>query len=177
MIDVLTTREPEHVLQERGEHVPGLEVHERPDEVEAVGSRKRNDDVTESRVGTDQPALGIQRQEKAAERKDVLGEVFPACSSVGHSEVHGVACTPQRDDVAKTEEHDADRVRPFGTLRAVAERTDQDDEEQAEVELEEHFEDVRTRAVGDEGERVGVRIRGSRVDELCVYNTVSYAST
>ena len=42
---------------------------------------------------------------------------------------------------------------------------------------EEHFEDVRTRAVGDEGERVGVRIRGSRVDELCVCGTVSCTST
>ena len=43
-------------------------------------------------------------------------------------------------------------------MRAVTKRTDQDDEEQAEVEFEEHFEDVRTGAVGDETERVVGRI-------------------
>jgi len=32
--------EQEHVLEERGEHVPGLEVHEGADEVETVGSGK-----------------------------------------------------------------------------------------------------------------------------------------
>lgn len=41
----------------------------------------------------------------------------------------------QRDDVAKAEQADADDVRPLRTLWTVAERTDQDDEEQAKVQL------------------------------------------
>ncbi len=41
----------------------------------------------------------------------------------------------QRDDVTQTEQADADNVRPLRTLRTVAERTDQDDEEKAKVQL------------------------------------------
>ena len=50
----LTARKPEHVLNERREHVPRLEVHERADEVKTVGGSKRDDNVTERRVALDQ---------------------------------------------------------------------------------------------------------------------------
>ena len=49
-----TTRQPEHVLDERREHVPRLEVHERADEVEAVCRGKRDDDIAEGRIGLHQ---------------------------------------------------------------------------------------------------------------------------
>ena len=73
-------------------------------------------------------------------------------------EVHSITRAPEGDDVAEAEEHDAQRVRPLRALRTVSERTDQDDEEQAEVEFEEHFEDVRTGAVSNEAERIVGRV-------------------
>ena len=65
-------------------------------------------------------------------------------------QVDGIASAPKRDNVAKTEEDDTDRVRPLRTLRPVAERTNQDDEQKTEVELEEDLEDFGTSAVGEE---------------------------
>lgn len=49
-----TARQPEHVLDERREHVPRLKVHERADEVEAVCRGKRDDDIAEGRIGLHQ---------------------------------------------------------------------------------------------------------------------------
>ena len=50
----LTTRKPEHVLEEGGEHVPRLEVHQGADEVETVSGGKRDDNVAEGGVRPDQ---------------------------------------------------------------------------------------------------------------------------
>ena len=41
-------RHDEQVLRERGEHVPWIHVQERGDVVETKGSRKRDDDNTDS---------------------------------------------------------------------------------------------------------------------------------
>ena len=152
--DTRTARQEEHVLNERCEHVPRLEVHEGADEVKTVGGSKRDDDVTERRVALDQSVKRDQHRKPTHPPEHSLREVLPAIDGMRHGEVYGVCSTPQGDDIAQTEEQNADRVRPLGTLRAVTERTDQDDEEQAEVELEEHFEDVRAGAVGDEAERI-----------------------
>lgn len=46
----LTTRLKEEVLNERREHVPGLSMHDRSNEVETVGGDQRDDDVTERRI-------------------------------------------------------------------------------------------------------------------------------
>ena len=51
-----TAWQEEHVLEEGREHVPGLEVHERGDEVETVSCRKRDDNVTEGSIRLDQTA-------------------------------------------------------------------------------------------------------------------------
>ena len=82
-----------------------------------------------------------------------------------YCEVDGITSAPERDDVAKTEEDDTDDVCPLGTLRPVAERTDEDDEQEAEVELEEDFEDVSTCSLGKELEGIGFGVRSSRGDQ------------
>ena len=69
-------------------------------------------------------------------------------------EVHSIARAPEGDDVAEAEEHDAQRVRPLRALRTVSERTDQDDEEQTQVQLEEYFKDVCTSTFRNEEERI-----------------------
>ena len=84
----------------------------------------------------------------------VLREVLPSLEGMGNSEVDSVASAPERDDVAKTKEDDTDRVRPFRSLWPVTERADQDDEQETQVELEEHFEDRRTSTFGKEVERI-----------------------
>ena len=80
-------------------------------------------------------------------------------------QVDGIASAPKRDNVAKTEEDDTDRVRPLRTLRPVAERTNQDDEQKTEVKLEEDLEDFGTSAVGEEVESI-LFAGGCRGDEL-----------
>ena len=51
---VRTAGKPEHVLDERREHVPRLHVNERAEEVESVSRSQRDDDVTECRIGRDE---------------------------------------------------------------------------------------------------------------------------
>ena len=52
--NIYVAREEEHILDKAREHVPRLEVHERADEVKAVGGSKRDDNVTERRIALDQ---------------------------------------------------------------------------------------------------------------------------
>ena len=132
-----TAWQEEHVLEEGREHVPGLEMHERPDEVETVGRSQRYDNVTECRIGLDQAILhNISAFLYTTELQvHLLRQVLPASDGMRHSEVHRVASTPERKDVTKTKQHHAERVNPLRTLRTVAERTHDDDEDKGDVQL------------------------------------------
>ena len=71
---LLTTRLQEKVLNEGGEHVPWLEVHERANEVETIGGNKRDDNVAECRVRLNQ-AKGAE-DEPSAQTSEMIGTYF-----------------------------------------------------------------------------------------------------
>lgn len=82
-----------------------------------------------------------------------------------HGEIDRIARTIQRDHITEPEKDHRDHVGPFRALWTVTERTDDDDEEQGDVELEEDFEDVLACACTEEIE--GVCAAGcSRGDQL-----------
>ena len=74
---------------------------------------------------------------------NVLREIFPTVEGMRDGQVDGIASAPKRDNVAKTEEDDTDRVRPLRTLRPVAERQDVTHDEQTKIEvLQDDVDDV-----------------------------------
>ena len=52
---ILTTWQKEHILDERGEHVPWLQVDERRDKVKTVSRRDRDDELLQGLVLLNQP--------------------------------------------------------------------------------------------------------------------------
>lgn len=70
-------------MYETGEHVPGLEMHDRGDEIESIGGEKSNDNLLEGLVVLEE-----------------LWEVFPTVEGVWDGEVDGVGSTPCRDNIA-----------------------------------------------------------------------------
>lgn len=63
-------------------------------------------------------------------------EIFPSGDRVRDCEVDGIARTPERDDVTEPEKDHGQRVCPFGTLRSITKRTDDNHEKQSDVELD-----------------------------------------
>ena len=60
----LTARKPEHVLNERREHVPGLKMDQGANEVEPVGGSKRDDNITECSVGLDEAMANFKQKDQ-----------------------------------------------------------------------------------------------------------------
>lgn len=65
---------------------------------------------------------------------------MPSSESVRYSKVNSEGRTPKGNAVTYTEENNRERIRPFGSLRSVTERTNQDDEENGDVDVEDDFE-------------------------------------
>lgn len=90
----LTAWLKEKILDERGNHMPRLEVQERADQVETVSGNERNDDVTEGCVGRNQAAeLSVSRR-YGEDTYGLLRKVFPSGNGVRDGQVHGPSCTP-----------------------------------------------------------------------------------
>ena len=155
--------------------MPWLEVHERADEVKTVGGNQRDDNIAERRVGPHKPTNPVSTKHHTRKTPSSLREVLPARRGMRDSKVNRVARTPQRDDRAQTEQDDANRVDPLRALWPVTERADGDDEDEADVEFEEDLEDVLTRAVAQEVERVVGTGGSSRRNQLrcCQFSDTS----
>ena len=52
-----------------------------------------------------------------------------------NSQEDSEACTPEGNDVTQTEEENSGAVNPLGSLWPISERTDDNDEDQADVQL------------------------------------------
>lgn len=96
--------------------MPRLKMDDRAKQKETIGGRERDDDIAECRI--------------------VLNEVSkaaPAVESMGDRHVDRVSGAPQSDDVTETKEEYCDTVSHLGTLRAITERANGDDEEKGNV--------------------------------------------
>ena len=71
---VHTTWLQEQVLNERREHVPWLAVHNRANEVEAVGCGQGDNDITEGCVSLDETGRPISDQPHRYEKKTYWGK-------------------------------------------------------------------------------------------------------
>lgn len=98
--------------------------------------------------------------------RDVLRKFPPPIPCVRHSEVDGVACAPEGDDIAQSKKNHRDRIRPFRPLRSVSEGANEDDENNTDVEFEEDFEDNFTSASRQEVKGIIGAFRCGRFDEL-----------
>lgn len=83
-----------------------------------------------------------------------------------HCEVDSVASAPKGNNVTQPKHHHRDRVRPLRSLWSVSEGANQDDENDADVELEEHFEDDLTGSPRQEVESIVGALRCGRFDKL-----------
>jgi hypothetical protein len=147
-------------------------MHERADKVQPIRRSQRNDNILKRSVLCHKPCRLYQSAPPYNTKpvKYSLGEIRPSCSGMRDSKIHSVCRTPDCNDVTQSEENDSQSVRPFGTLRTVTERTDQDDEEESNVELQEDLEDRFASTLAHKVEGIGFGILGSgtnKLKELC----------
>jgi hypothetical protein len=116
--DVHVARKVKHVLRERSNHVPWFEMNDGTDPIESVSCDKRDSDFPKSCI-----------------RLNQMDNIFPTALGVRNGEVDSKAGTPESDDLTDTEKENAQRVRPFGTLRAITQRADKDNKDEGDVEL------------------------------------------
>lgn len=67
---------------------------------------------------------------------NALREVLPTIDRMRHRKVDCESSTPKSDDTTDTEEHHRNGVCPFRTLWTITERTNQDDKQNTNVELQ-----------------------------------------
>lgn len=105
-------REAKREEQEGGrtEHVERLEVHQTRDQVKPVGSSERDDDISESRVSSDQ-FTGTGTKGSAAARtgfeKEVSGSQYvrPPSSGLGNRRVDRPSSTVEKHELKDGEEN------------------------------------------------------------------------
>ena len=104
-------------MYEASEHVPGLEVHERRNEVQPICCSDRDDELSERLISLNKPRGSTSALDgEMKEHSYVLREVLPSVDIVGDGEIDCVARAPQGDHITQPEEDHSHRVRPFGAL-------------------------------------------------------------
>lgn len=68
---------------------------------------------------------------------NILREVLPSAEVMRNREVDRISSTPCCDNVAQPEKEHCECVDPFRSLRSIAQRTNQNDKEKANVKTEE----------------------------------------
>ena len=107
--------------------MPRLKVDERAEQIETIGGRERDDNIAERRIGLNE-----------------ISKAGPAIERMGDRHVDRVSGAPQGDDVTETKEEYCDTVSHLGTLWAITERANGDDEEKTNVQLENDIENDST---------------------------------
>lgn len=116
--------------------MPGFKVNERAEEIEAISCSQGYNDVAERFIVFYETARWVSLLKHRFKVEKLLGEILPPGDSVWNSEVNGISGTPYCDNIAQSEQHHADGVRPFRTLRSISERTNQDNKDETDVQLE-----------------------------------------
>jgi hypothetical protein len=130
--------------------MPGFKVDERAEEVETIGSCERDDDIAECGSGLNE-----------------LSKVAPAVNGMGNRHVDRVSGAPQGNDVAESKQDDSGAISHLGTLRAITERANSDDEENGDIQLENDIKDDPTGTVKvHERKGVATRVLSGRLDQL-----------
>ena len=79
---------------------------------------------------------------------DKTAKVLPLIRTFRSDKIYGITTAVQGDDVAYSEHDHRGSVNAFGALRSTAERTDDDDKDKGNIELEDDIEDDWTDSIG-----------------------------
>jgi len=145
-------------------------MHERADKIETIGRKDSNKYLLECSIVLNQAEREIHDQLPIlaawAQSTNSLWKILPTLDVMRNCKVNRVSSTPYRNDVAKSKQQHRNHICPFRALGSISKRTNQNHKKNADVEIQEDFENSLARTTAQKLEWIRFDIGGGGRNQL-----------